>query len=106
MTKNCEPFVPGPAFAIASRPGWSNAGPPAGTLVLERVAGAARAGAGGVAALDHEAVDHAVEDVPGYSGSVFFSRSRGSVHSRPPVASSVKFATVFGAWSGISRTVN
>src|SRR5436190_15348845 len=37
-------------------------------LVLERVAGSARAGAGGVAALDHEAVDHAVEDRAGVQG--------------------------------------
>ena len=59
VMKNCEPFVFGPgvghgegARAIL----WSV------DLVLERVAGAAGAGAGGVAALDHEVGDDAVED--------------------------------------------
>src|SRR5205809_6849264 len=44
--------------------------------------------------------------VPSYSGWDLVLRSRGSRHSRLPVASSVKLATVFGACSGMSRTVN
>src|SRR3990172_8797084 len=44
--------------------------------------------------------------VPSYSGSVLRTPSRGSVHSLAPVASSTKFATVFGACSGIRRAVN
>ena len=57
--KNCEPFVFGPEFAIAITP---RVDPVVVRLVLELVAGAAHAGAGRVAALDHEVRDHAVED--------------------------------------------
>jgi len=35
---------------------------------------------------------------PSYSGVVMGLPVAGSVHSRAPVASSTKFATVFGAW--------
>src|SRR6187200_990609 len=44
--------------------------------------------------------------VPGYNASDLVWPSRGSVHSRPPVARSTKFCTVFGACSGIRVTVN
>ncbi len=59
--KNCEPFVFGPALAMASAPRttlwW---------LISSSncVAGAAGAGALRAAALDHEVGDHAVEDDP------------------------------------------
>ena len=59
--KNCEPFVFGPAFAIASAPLttlWSL------NSSSNCVAGAAGAGALRAAALDHEVRDHAVEDEP------------------------------------------
>ena len=59
--KNWLPFVFGPAFAIASAPLDDLV---VVELVLERVAGAARAGAGRVAALDHEVGDDAVEVTP------------------------------------------
>src|ERR1044072_7134543 len=44
--------------------------------------------------------------VPGYKASDLVWPSRGSVHSRPPVARSTKFCTVLGACSGIRATVN
>src|SRR5438093_13701002 len=44
--------------------------------------------------------------VPSYSRSVLRCRSRGSVHSRAPVARSTKLATVFGACSGNRRALN
>src|SRR5260370_41901230 len=43
--------------------------------------------------------------VPSYSGPLAPFLVRGSVHSRVPSASSTKFRTVLGAWSGNSRTV-
>ena len=44
--------------------------------------------------------------VPGYSAVDFVCPSLGSFHSFDPLARPTKFSTVFGAWSGISRTVN
>src|SRR5687768_7209722 len=44
--------------------------------------------------------------VPSYRAPLFRSPLHGSVHSFSPVASSTKFATVFGACSGMRRTVN
>jgi hypothetical protein len=57
--KNCEPFVFGPGVGHRERAADDLV---VVDLVLERVAGAAGAGAGRVAALDHEVLDHAVED--------------------------------------------
>ena len=59
--KNCEPFVFGPAFAIAS---VALDDLVVVELVLELVAGAAGAVPARAAALDHEVGDHAVEDEP------------------------------------------
>src|SRR5688572_26921426 len=44
--------------------------------------------------------------VPSYKRSLVRSPLLGSVHSLAPVARSTKFATVFGACSGMRRTVN
>ena len=57
--KNCEPFVFGPGVRHRDHAPLDRA---AVRLVLELVAGAAHAGAGRVAALDHEVRDDAVED--------------------------------------------
>ena len=59
--KNCEPFVFGPGVRHRDHAPLDRA---AVRLVLELVAGAAHAGAGRVAALDHEVRDDAVEDDP------------------------------------------
>ena len=60
VMKNCEPLVPGPRVRHRQQVGLVEL--QLGVeLVAELVARAAAAGAGGVAALDHEAVDHAVE---------------------------------------------
>ena len=58
--KNCEPLVSGPSLAIERTPGALVA-EAAHEFVRERVAGAALAGAEGVAALYHEARHDAVE---------------------------------------------
>ena len=101
--KNCEPLVPGPELAMASRyrPVELEVGV---ELVLEPVAGAAGPRAEGVAALDHEAGITRWKIVPSYNGDVVFCPVRGSAHSRLPSASSTKFRTVLGAWSGNSFT--
>ena len=104
VMKNCDPLVPGPVLAIASRYGRSKA--QLGVdLVLELVARAARALAERVAALDHELGDDPVEHRAVVELLLGGRPGRGSVHSLPPSASSTKFRTVFGAWSGNSRTV-
>ena len=61
VMKNCEPLVPGPALAMASRYGLVE-GEVGVELVLELVPGTAGAVAQRVTALDHEAADHPVED--------------------------------------------
>src|ERR1043166_942535 len=43
--------------------------------------------------------------VPSYSRRLVVLPVSGSVHSRAPSASSTKLRTVFGAWSGNSRTL-
>ena len=60
MMKNWLPLVFGPGVGHGQRADLVAAG--LGQLVLEAVAGAAAAGAGGVAALDHEVADDPVED--------------------------------------------
>ena len=81
---------------MASRPGLVELAA-ALELVVELVAGAAAAGAGRVAALDHEVGDDAVEDGAVVERAPLRS---GCARVRPlllPVASPTKFATVFGA---------
>jgi hypothetical protein len=71
-------------------------------LVVEGVSGTAAASLGGVAALNHEAFDDAVE------GNIvvqwFSTVSPSSSHSRSPVASPTKFSTERGARSSWSST--
>ena len=74
-------------------------------LVGELVAGAARAVAHRAAALDHEAVDDAVEDQAVVEGRFTFWPVFGSVHSLVPSARPTKLATVFGALSSKSLTL-
>ena len=62
VMKNWLPLVLGPELAMASLPGLLEAVFGAPGLVGELVAGAAHAGAFGVAALDHELGDDAMED--------------------------------------------
>ena len=62
VMKNCEPFVFGPEFAIASLPGLSNlCGEPL-VSSWNLIARAAHAGARRIAALHHEVGDDAMED--------------------------------------------
>ena len=67
-------------------------------LVLELVARAAAAGAGRVAALDHEAVDDAVEDRTIVERASLLPWAFGWEYSLVPLARPTKFSTVFGAW--------
>ena len=104
VMKNCEPLVP-LAHALAGVRHRQQVGLVEDQLgvdlVVERVAGAAGAGAQRAAALDHEAVDDPVEAeaVVELAGG----RARRSADRRTPwcpVARPTKFATVLGAWSG------
>jgi hypothetical protein len=61
--KNCEPLVSGPELAIERIPG-AVVGQVVVKLVVELVPRAAPTGFHRVTALEHEVVDHPVEDVP------------------------------------------
>ena len=76
VMKNCEPLVPGPAFAIASRYGPVEAQVRV-ELVGELVARSAATRSGGIAGLEHEAGDDAVED-----GAVVERPARGTLRVR------------------------
>ena len=61
MIKNCEPLVSGPAVGHRQTSGLIES--EVGTeFVFEAVSRIARSGAHGIAALDHEVGDHAMED--------------------------------------------
>ena len=73
VTKNWEPLVPGPGVGHGQQVGLVE-GQLGVELVGELVAGATGAGAGRVAALDHEAGDHPVEDRPVVEGALGAAR--------------------------------
>ena len=76
-------------------------------LVLEAVAGIARAGAQRIAALDHELRDDAVELDPVVERLLRPTcRVLGSVQARMPLARPTKLVTVFGASFSKSSQVN
>src|SRR5215211_2887545 len=91
---------------MASRPGRSNRGPSGGHSSSNRYPGPPVPVPVGSPPWIMKPSIMRWKIVPAYKGSDEREPSRGSVHSFAPVASSMKFATVFGAWSGISRTVN
>ena len=103
VMKNCEPFVFGPAFAIASLPGLPKRWGEPLVSSSNLISGTAHAVARRVAALDHEVGNHAVEDRAVVELVARLRARRGCVHSRLPSASSMKLATVFGASFSNSR---
>ena len=74
-------------------------------LVVELVARTAGTGAEGVATLDHEAGDHAVEDGAVVEGTGGLLAGRGVDPFALALARVTKLLTVLGAWLGNSSTV-
>jgi hypothetical protein len=95
--KNWLPLVLGPELAMARRPGLSKFRLGSNSS-SKLVAGIAHAGAGGVAALDHEFGNDAMEDGAVVVGLVVLLLvGGGSVQSLVPSARPMKLATALGA---------
>jgi hypothetical protein len=105
VMKNWQPLVSGAGVGHGQLAGLVELVRRAFGLVLEAVAGSAHAGAGGIAALDHEVGNDAMEDgaVEELVGGLGAGGGVGPLLA--PSASSMKFLTVMGASVSKRRTV-
>src|SRR3954470_24943494 len=101
VMKNCDPLVPGPALAIASRYGFVKPSSGGISSLNRQQRPPVRVPSGSPPWIMNPLITR-WKTVPSYRRSLVRLPLRGSVHSRLPSASSTKLATVLGAWLGNS----